>query len=114
MTRNYFPDLQGYFIKSGSANFMDFIHKTIDQILIQQNKFNIKEIKPYNATKYFKNSPKKIIKRAMANQLFFEIFEATIELDIDYLDIDWGNIGIAVVDKRFMIVDASMKSGFKA
>jgi hypothetical protein len=50
----------------------------------------------------------------MANQLFVDILNATIELDIEYLDIDWGNIGISVVDKRFLIVDASMKSGFEA
>jgi len=111
---NYFPELQGYFAKSGAANFMDFLRRIIDQILRGQNQYNIEEIKPYNPTKYFKNSPKKIIRRAMTNQLFVSILNATIELDIAYLDIDWGNIGISVVDKRFLIIDASMKSGFNA
>ena len=50
----------------------------------------------------------------LENLLFVDILNATIELDIEYLDIDWGNIGISVVDKRFLIVDASMKSGFEA
>jgi hypothetical protein len=50
----------------------------------------------------------------LTNQLFVDILNATVELDIDYVDIDWGNIGISVVDKRFLLVDASMKSGFNA
>jgi len=50
----------------------------------------------------------------VSDQLFVDILNATIELDIAYLDIDWGNIGISVVDKRFLIVDASMRSGFEA
>lgn len=111
---NYFPELSGYFAKSEAVNFMDFLRRIIDQILKGQSRYNIEEIKPYNATKYFKNSPKKIIRRAMTNQLFVDILNATIELDIAYLDIDWGNIGISVVDKRFLIIDASMRSGFEA
>ena len=111
---NYFPELQGYFIKSGAKDFMDFLHKIIEQLLIRKNQAGRREIKTYNPTKFFKNSPGKIIRRAMTNHLFVDIFEATIELDIDYFDIDWGNIGISVVDGRFMIVDASMMSGFKA
>jgi len=114
LINNYFPGLRGYFIKSGANNFMDFLRRIIDQILKGQSQYNIKEIKPYDPTKYFKNNPKKIIRKAMANQLFVDILNATIELDIDYLDIDWGNIGISVIDKRFLIVDASMKSGFNA
>lgn len=111
---NYFPELRGYFAKSGATNFMDFLRRIIDQILRGKSHYNIEEIKPYNATKYFKNSPKKIIRRAMTNQLFVDILTATIDLDIAYLDIDWGNVGISVVDRRFVIVDASMKSGFQA
>lgn len=111
---NYFPELAGYFAKSGARNFMDFLRKIIDQIVKSKSNINIEEMQPYNPTKYFKNSPKKIIRRAMTNQLFVDILTATIDLDIAYLDIDWGNIGISVVDKRFVIVDASMKSGFQA
>ena len=111
---NYFPELKGYFIKSGAVNFMDFLRRILDQILKEKNQYNIEEINPYDPTKFFKNSPRKIIRRAMTNQLFVDILNATIELDIAYLDIDWGNIGISVVDKRFMIVDASMRSGFEA
>lgn len=111
---NYFPELKGYFIKSGAVNFMDFLRRILDQILKGKNQYNIEEINPYDPTKFFKNSPRKIIRRAMTNQLFVDILNATIELDIAYLDIDWGNIGISVVDKRFMIVDASMRSGFEA
>ena len=114
LVTNYFPELRGYFIKSGADNFMDFLRKIIDQILRGKSQHNIEEIKPYNPIKYFKNGPKKIIRSAMANQLFVDILNATIELDIAYLDIDWGNIGISVVDKRFLIVDATMKSGFEA
>ena len=109
---NYFPGLAGYFKKSGAVNFMDFLRKIIDQILVGKGQLDSEETKNYNPTKYFKNNPKKIIRRATSNQLFVDILSAVIELDIDYVDIDWGNIGISVVDKRFLIVDASMKSGF--
>lgn len=112
LINNYFPELLGYFKKSGSDNFMDFLRKALDQVI--KSYYHVEELNPYNATVFFKNSPKKITRRAMTNQLFIYILKATIDLDIEYTDIDWGNIGVSVVDKRFIIVDASMKSGFSA
>ena len=110
LINNYFPELKGYFIKSFQKDFMDFLRRIINQILQD----NLEGIPAYEPKKYFKNSPKKIVRRALTNQLFVDILNATVELDIDYVDIDWGNIGISVVDKRFLLVDASMKSGFSA
>jgi len=111
---NYFPELRGYFIKSGSPDFMDFLKKIIDQYFNSEGRQRVFGMNAYDPNKYFKTSINKIIRRALTNQLFSDILQATIELGIEYPDFDWGNVGVSVIDRRFLIVDASMTSGFTA
>lgn len=107
---DYFPELRGYFIKSTESDFFEFIRRILDQIY----KNTRYDTGAYDAYAYFQTSPRKVVRKALSGRLFRDIHDAIIELNIDYSDIDWGNTGLSTLDNRFLIIDASMYSGFEA